>query len=712
MARMPVRLNPGRTYTPESSRRDLTDRRRAFTLALLVAAVLATSWAPAASAENQVAPLTADDVLPGTCRPAVVLFGQVTDCTFPLSRVAPLDPFLGPHVADQDVTFDDENDEQADCVVEDGSLVCRGVFAYYESGERVVRPRISYEAASATATFTGVEPSGFALELFPTAGTEPYVFGYNSLRLWSYGPASEEPGLARVSLRDDPSVSWTVNVPAADMESGEPIALDVGGLTPGRYRLTPCIGADAETCEPVPGGITFQIGTGELVELIPGWNRRDADRINVIFAASGDVAIDEALAAARDLVAWDGPYLVGNDDTVLGPNASPSEVWSLEFGPFAIEPLRAARGRFNVWFLDDLVADPNALAFSAPPNGWGDPLPDFGLPDVQLTRLHFTSPGRFARSEAGWPSFTSPYGPTVVARDGMQFAGVYMALPDGYTRMQGEVLAHEWGHALFDLRDEYEEPERGVTHGYPNCAPDSAAAEEWWGDATGAIDPFAYEYIDVSRAWGQYVDPDLVVKLTVGEYPGGCYSDQDDAAVRPTGDSIMNSGVPVFGEVNRLRAEEILSLFSGRAPIGAGSAAVSCDPVRSGSPMAVCAVSVLSYVDVPAGGLRVRAGTSSAGCSIVSGGGSEATALACDPLALVGEGPWNLALTTPTGGHVAEVRVDAPPAPPPEPPVLPPVVALPTSPAASHGAAWIVIGALALVIVFSSLVLVRRAMGD
>jgi hypothetical protein len=245
----------------------------------------------------------------------VVIRGQVTDCRFPLPA-GTLDPWLGPHVADEDVSYDDENDNQADCTVEGSPLV--GVFAFYEPGERVVRPRISGEFSSATATFTTVDGSDYPVNLSPDLANEPYVFGYNPLRVWKYGTASAEPGLARVWLRDDPSVSWTVNLPAAAPDGIDPVEIDVGGLAPGRYRITPCIGDTPEACEEVPGGVTFQVGTGRLEELIPGWNRPHADRINVVLAPSGQVTLDDARATARDLVAWDGPLLVSDEDTLLG----------------------------------------------------------------------------------------------------------------------------------------------------------------------------------------------------------------------------------------------------------------------------------------------------------------------------------------------------------------------------------------------------------
>jgi len=616
------------------------------------------------------------------------------------------------------VPYDDQNGGQAMCTVRPPSpsigpaqdavawLVCRDVIASYAPGERTVRPRISGEFADATATFTAMDGADYPVELIAAGAQEPYVFGYSPLRVWSYGPGSHEAGLARVWVRDQPRIRWTVNVPAAG-DGGDPVEIDVGGLAPGEYRLTPCIGPTDDTCDEVPGGISFQIGTGRLVEVMPGWNRPSADRINVVFAASGQVALDTALATARDLLTWDGPMLVATDDTVLGPDAAPAEVSSVEFGPFAIEPMRSARGEFNFWFLDEIVVDPEALAFTAPPTACCDVPPQFYLPDLQVTRLHFLAPGERAQSESGWSSFTSPDGPTVVTRDGMQFAGVYLALPQGSTRMQADVLAHEWAHALFDLRDEYVDTSRSVTHGYPNCAPDPATATAWWGDRVGEVDPFVYEYQDVMASWGQATDPDLVAQTTVGMYPGGCYSDREQDAVRPTGDSIMNSGVPVFGAVNRARAEEILSLFSGLAPLGPDVTTLTCDPIDPSHPEADCSVTVESYVDLPAG-LTATVDGVEAACPITSGGGADPAALVCEPVELTGPGPWAVSVTGPDDTSVGEVSIAgaAPPTATSTTITLAPSAA-PVTPRSTTGA-WIFISVLVAIIVGSAGVLVVR----
>ena len=160
-------------------------------------------------------------------------------------------------------------------------------------------------------------------------------------------------------------------------------------------------------------------------------------------------------------------------------------------------------------------------------------------------------------------------------------SGVRLGVPgrvEHLPRSQSSTLTHEWGHALFDLRDEYVEFERSVTYGYPNCAPDEATAREWWGDLLNEVDPFFDEYLAVRESFGVETDPGFRERVRVGLVSGGCYSPNDNA-VRPTEDSMMNSEIPIFGSVNRRRVEEVLALWSGASPFTVQGATVVCDLV-------------------------------------------------------------------------------------------------------------------------------------
>ncbi|MBI5157680.1 MAG: hypothetical protein HZA58_06640 [Acidimicrobiia bacterium] len=462
-----------------------------------IALTLAGAVLGAAPATAQTVPLlTADDVGPGVCVPAVVLAGQLVDCTYPIPEGLALDPW-GPHHADIDLRYDEDNDEHPPCFIRDDRLICPGVFVYFNTGERRVTPVISGVAAVAFATARVLDswsqPASFNTEW----GGEPYVFAANPLTMWLDGPERTRVRFAAIRSRDDGRLMATVDVPEVAADSFETVAVDTGDLPSGRYVITPCVGESRLRCREVSGGVGFQVGSGHLREVIAGWNRAEADRINVVFAPSGNTDPETAMRLIHSLLGWEGPLPIGADDAVVS-DSEPGAVWWVQYGPFAIEPLRSSRHAFNLWMLDDVLAHPRALDHTAPPMGWDRPPPDFGLPDVAVTAIDVQYPGEYARSEALWPSFSTPDGPAPIEREGLVFSSSYLAVFPSYPRAQSATLTHEWGHALFDLRDEYVEPERGVTYGYPNCAPDEATATEWWVPCSATSTPFSRS---TSRCW-------------------------------------------------------------------------------------------------------------------------------------------------------------------------------------------------------------------
>ena len=601
--------------------------------------------------------------------------------------------------------FDDENDDQADCAVAGMELVCEGVTAYHGFAISTVRALVSGERSDATAVFGASDWIDHGLNITSQNAKEPYVFQGGSLPAWLDSTIQADGVFARITSRDRSVDIATVPLGPVRPNTFDPIEIDLTGIAPGRYRVTPCVGDSPDTCEPIPGGQVFQVGSLELLDVVPGWNRPGADRINIVFAASGFSSVGDALELARGLLSWDGPMSLGYDGQPVSTDAAPELVALIEFGPFAIEPLASNRDRFNLWMLDDLVSDPRALVHSAPPLGFGPAVPEIGLEDVSVTVLHLNPVGRFRRSEAGWASFTSPDGPTEVTREGLEFGGVYLALPRDWPLDEAATLAHEWGHALFDLRDEYVDPQRGVTHGYPNCAPDEDTARAWWGDLDGEIDPFVYEYVAALERYMVWVDPFLTDRIAVGYETGGCYSEGTEA-VRPTADSLMNSGMPVFGSVNRLRVEEILSLWTGRVFLSDRSElTVACEPVDPESPSATCRATIVPMVDPPAEGLvlTLEGGTTSE-CTVESGGGDAAVVLACRALPLVGPGPWAVTVGTPSGSVVvAAALVGPPPSTTTSTTVPPPRREAPGVPV------WPLVAGLAILLALVTVTAIRRA---
>jgi len=292
-----------------------------------------------------------------------------------------------------------------------------------------------------------------------------------------------------------------------------------------------------------------------------------------------------------------------------------------------------------VWLLADLLGDPRALFWQGgePGRGFG---PDGStLPDAQVTTVHLLPSGMWGGSEAGFPSF-SGMRPGPPHRDGLWFAGAYLAASTWMPAAHAETFTHELGHAIFDLRDEYTNLDRAVQHGYPNCAPDRETAEVWWGHLVGRVDPFLYEYFEVMDRLGQWTPglPELEASYTVGYVPGGCYGPVgEDHAVRPTSESIMNAETPVFGAVNRARVEEILGLWSGRDVVRAASDVVIACSRDDADPWSVSCRGLLApYVDPPQGGLGISVGERSGECRSSPAAGDEQVTITCGPVEATG----------------------------------------------------------------------------
>ena len=319
--------------------------------------------APAAAQESEVY-LAADQVSAGTCSPEVVLAGQLVDCRFPVPPGSVLDPW-GPHHVDVNVSFDEDNDEHAPCTVEAEELVCRGVFGYYVLGDRSVTAVVSGVRSDARASFRVVDSWSQGAYLTSEWGGEPYVFDGHPLSMWLDGPDRTSVSYATIRSRDDGRLMATISLPITDPSAFEPVLVDPGALPPGRYLVTPCRGDRPLGCVEVPGGVGFQVGAGRLVEVVPDWNLEDADRINVVFVPSGNTTPTSALASIRALLGWEGPLAIGEGDSVL-ESPGPGETWWVQFGPFAFEPLRSSRHRFNLWMLDDVLVDPRSRSHGAP----------------------------------------------------------------------------------------------------------------------------------------------------------------------------------------------------------------------------------------------------------------------------------------------------------------------------------------------------------
>jgi hypothetical protein len=131
-------------------------------------------------------------------------------------------------------------------------------------------------------------------------------------------------------------------------------------------------------------------------------------------------------------------------------------------------------------------------------------------------------------------------------------------------------LAHELGHAVFGLSDEYVGLELGYDgrpdlSSFPACAEDEDEATQWWGDRLDQVDPMFSIWMDALDDAALGLPPDteaaLRSRVTVSLVDGGCYG--PPGSVRATFDSLMNTNIPVLGTVNRDWAEQILAQYTG-----------------------------------------------------------------------------------------------------------------------------------------------------
>ncbi len=399
-------------------------------------------------------------------------------------------------------------------------------------------------------------------------------------------------------------------------------------LDPGSYRLWFCEGDSPETCALLPGGHHVQVHDLEFLELVPGHNVIDAERINVVFFGSGMEALAHVEGygsveeTARTMLGWDGPvstYLTafeGEDGSVDG---------RVRWGPFATEPMASDRHRFNLWYAPQPLDDIDTLFQSV-----GDPLlhAGFDLPNVHAVLLQ--GDGRLGRSDARLASLADREFPETANE--LVFGNTRMNLEAFDLTNATQVLTHEWGHALFGLRDEYAfNPfgTDGIGYGDPNCLRTLDEAETLYGDLFGIVDPFAETVLaqlaELGRDPDQEFGFDLIEATRIEPTPGGCYGDPEDPAVyRPNISSAMNETSPVFGAVSRRQMEAVLGLFSGRADHrGLDGVAIAC---TGDDDSTSCGIEIPAFVDGPDAGFTIDGEACGAGV----GGGDGPTVVTCE----------------------------------------------------------------------------------
>jgi len=544
-----------------------------------------------------------DDLGPGTCNPDRVAAEQLMTCSFELvGNAVEIEPYLSLHAG----IIGNERAASSRCAVEGRTLVCPDLLAPFEDGpfEVTVAPiggDRSLASASVTRTVDGVLGLVLTYRRVPNvfAGVETSIGTFRSFAL----AADDE---AELLLRRDGEDEIVARVPALPADADEGVAV----LTipePGRWTVTGCVAAADGSCRIEGIRRPLHAIDPTPIPLLPDHNGPPEDRINLVFAGSGFGEGDDLPGTVTQLLSLDGEPI---------PIDIQGDVYALDWGPFSIEPLREELDRFNLWYLADDVPSGSIVVNPT----FADPHPQIRVEDLGLgTAVSIVTLSRNgfvdgARANAELTSFADDA--TLPDRADVRFGSAYLPVV-AEDPTAAATLAHELGHALFGLRDEYEEfTEFGGVEpllGRPNCVGTAAEAEEHWGPLVGELDPMFTRWQEAMVEFDLWFeDADAADDFTVDLVTGGCFGPADgDGAFRPTVRSLMNGQEPVLGTVNRQRVQAVLDLFPEPPPPSPSTtAAPSPTPTTDAAPTTSESELASDPVDdnAPAGWLPVAAG--------------------------------------------------------------------------------------------------------
>lgn len=279
----------------------------------------------------------------------------------------------------------------------------------------------------------------------------------------------------------------------------------------------------------------------ELIEVIPGHNRVDSNRINLIFTGTGYWSTLQFVPHLPDFVDFEGDGFIASV-MVTARGGGESYLESAVFnGILGEEPFRSNRNLFNFWYLDQL------LDLRTPLKASEEEYPTTSCREFGPEELPFDCdlPNTFAinlinQECRGWGYF-----------GGNSFVS-FVDNPSDPERDWNKgwavrTVVHELGHNIGSLRDEYTEDGAGDEPGFPNCA---------------ANEDEALSFLFENEAYR------------------GCSYTYDN--LRPTENSIMNYQVPEanFDYLNEFHLCSVLFELTGQLTPGSCSRESRVDPER------------------------------------------------------------------------------------------------------------------------------------
>jgi IgA Peptidase M64 len=312
---------------------------------------------------------------------------------------------------------------------------------------------------------------------------------------------------------------------------------------------------------------TVEAKRSKLLDLIPEHNMIDSDRINLIFTPqdfkiSNNQYIESILS---DLIGWNGQKLSKD----YGENLQISR------GFFASDPIMNYKDKFNLYY----IKDKSILNMSSSSS--------FGFQKEVLINI-LTTTNTLSDNSSADNGFNNLLKGIISSKIEFRFDLSYTS---SFLNNQS-VLAHELGHAIFGLFDEYltrdpeyttsdeNEKRQNTIKSYEmiknsaNCANSIEEAQSKWGKYIGSLDP---EFEDLKRSYSylgsKHIDWNaLSEKYTIKPTAHYCVTGLPDNRVKsalpnfkPSVYSLMSvsSDHTIWGSVNRAEVIRVLESVKG-----------------------------------------------------------------------------------------------------------------------------------------------------
>lgn len=291
----------------------------------------------------------------------------------------------------------------------------------------------------------------------------------------------------------------------------------------------------------------------KLIDLVPNHNNRSADRLNLIFVlddfnAKNNEYLEENL---QELIGWNGARLSKEYSNQL----------RLNIGFFSSDPIMNFKDKFNIYY----IKDKSVLNNSA--------INTFGFDKEMLIYIKITS-----------TSYNNLSG-TMKVQDystgSKNYNRISLNLDSGYNTSFSKyqnVLAHELGHAIFGLTDEYLNafndinPDGNKPREFPNCILDKDKALENWNKFLNTIDS-EVSYLESQYArinsklfdWSKLKDKYRTQLIQQECQRTELKKDNTIIGYKPTKSGIMESTEEhiVWGSVNKNQVIKVLDSFAG-----------------------------------------------------------------------------------------------------------------------------------------------------